>query len=238
MRTTTIELAKKLAKRLRSDLAEAGIEITHSFALELIAHQHGVRDWNELSARSSHGPGQSQTVDVVTQPMTVGELRGLLEGVPDHAEMHATHPDGPLPSATATMLPATGGHVRHDPLRDVDQFVLLSEFGTGRYQAPAEATFEVERLTEEAEDAEQLFEAVSAATEHLRGGAAYRAGRDDDAGRITWTWTSDSTPLAPILDAARKAFSGLHPRGWRVIEDPAPLAVSPPNGRILRDLAR
>ena len=57
MRSTTIELAKKLAKRLRSDLAGAGIEITHSFALELIAHQHGVRDWNELSARSSHGPG-------------------------------------------------------------------------------------------------------------------------------------------------------------------------------------
>ncbi|WP_432489197.1 glyoxalase superfamily protein [Kineococcus sp. SYSU DK018] len=238
MRSTTIELAKKLAKRLRSDLAEAGIEITHSFALELIAHQHGVRDWNELSARSSHGPGRTQTVDVVTQPMTVGELRGLLEGVPDHAEVHATHPDSPLPSATASMLPATGGHVRHDSRQDVDQFVLLSEFGTGRYQAPAEATFEVERFSEEAADAEQLFAAVSAATEHLRGGAAYRAGRDDAAGRITWTWTSDSTPLAPILDAARKAFSDLHPWGWRVIEDPAPLAVNPPYGRILRHLAR
>ena len=177
-------------------------------------------------------------MDVVTQPMTVGELRGLLARVPDHAEVHATHPDSPLPSATASMLPATGGHVRHDPHRDVDQFILLSEFGTGRYQAPAEASFEVERLTEEAADAEQLFAAVSAATEHLRGGAAYRAGRDDEAGRITWIWTSDSTPLAPILDAARKAFSNLHPRGWRVIENPAPLAVNPPYGRILRDLAQ
>lgn len=111
---------------------------------------------------------------------------------------------------------------RHDPLRDIDQFVLLSEFGTGRYQAPAEATFEVERLTPEAADADQVFEAVSAATENLRGGADYRAGRDDAAGRITWTWTSDSTPLAPIVAAARKTFSDLHPRGWRIVEDPTP----------------
>ena len=100
------------------------------------------------------------------------------------------------------MLPATGGHVRHDPRQGVDQFVLLSEFGTGRYQAPAEATYAVQRLAEDAADAGQLFEALSAATEHLRGGADYRAGRDDAAGRMTWTWTSDSTPLAPILDAA------------------------------------
>jgi catechol 2,3-dioxygenase-like lactoylglutathione lyase family enzyme len=42
--------AKKLAKRLREDLAAAGTEIPHSLALELTAHQLAAKDWNVLSA--------------------------------------------------------------------------------------------------------------------------------------------------------------------------------------------
>lgn len=41
---------KAQAKRLRSDLADAGREISHAQALETIAHQWGARDWNTLSA--------------------------------------------------------------------------------------------------------------------------------------------------------------------------------------------
>ncbi|GII76285.1 glyoxalase [Sphaerisporangium rufum] len=47
-----IERAKRLARTLRRDLAEAGVDISHSFALELVAHQHGVKDWNVLVARA------------------------------------------------------------------------------------------------------------------------------------------------------------------------------------------
>jgi catechol 2,3-dioxygenase-like lactoylglutathione lyase family enzyme len=50
MTSTTSEHAKKLAKLLREDLAAAGVEIPHSLALELIAHQFGARDWNVLAA--------------------------------------------------------------------------------------------------------------------------------------------------------------------------------------------
>lgn len=43
---------KAQAKRLRTRLRESGTEISHSEALEMIAAQHGARDWNTLSARA------------------------------------------------------------------------------------------------------------------------------------------------------------------------------------------
>ena len=43
---------KAQAKRLRAKLRESGTKISHSEALEMIAGQHGARDWNTLSART------------------------------------------------------------------------------------------------------------------------------------------------------------------------------------------
>ncbi len=62
MASTHIDLAKKLAKRLREDLAAAGTDIPHSLALELIAHQLAGKDWNVLSAAltSSDGPNPAR----------------------------------------------------------------------------------------------------------------------------------------------------------------------------------
>ena len=42
---------KSMARRLRADLAARGVVLTHSEALEVVAHQYGVRDWNTLAAR-------------------------------------------------------------------------------------------------------------------------------------------------------------------------------------------
>jgi catechol 2,3-dioxygenase-like lactoylglutathione lyase family enzyme len=42
---------KSMAKRLRADLGERGVEISHSEALETVAHLHGHRDWNTMAAR-------------------------------------------------------------------------------------------------------------------------------------------------------------------------------------------
>ncbi|MEM6940789.1 MAG: glyoxalase superfamily protein [Pseudomonadota bacterium] len=56
MTTTQIpprDVLKAQAKRLRGDLAKRGNPITHAQALETIAHQWGVRDWNTLSAQSA-----------------------------------------------------------------------------------------------------------------------------------------------------------------------------------------
>ena len=46
----TLPGLKAQAKRLRADLAGQGTQASHSDALEMVAHLHGARDWNTLSA--------------------------------------------------------------------------------------------------------------------------------------------------------------------------------------------
>ncbi|MFT6676806.1 MAG: hypothetical protein ACJAVM_003011 [Sulfitobacter sp.] len=57
------DVLKAQAKRLRSDLAARGQNISHAEALETIAHQWGMRDWNTIAAKASNAhpgwaPGQ------------------------------------------------------------------------------------------------------------------------------------------------------------------------------------
>ncbi len=44
---------KAMARRLRQTLADRGVEVSHSEALELVAQQYGARDWNTLAAEVS-----------------------------------------------------------------------------------------------------------------------------------------------------------------------------------------
>jgi lactoylglutathione lyase len=56
---------KNMARRLRQDLAESGVAVSHSQALEMVAHQHGARDWNTLAAdigKASAAPSRSDRV--------------------------------------------------------------------------------------------------------------------------------------------------------------------------------
>jgi hypothetical protein len=52
----SLEDLKDQAKRLRETLARQGTQINHSKALELIAGQHGFRDWNTLHAKIGNEP--------------------------------------------------------------------------------------------------------------------------------------------------------------------------------------
>ncbi len=52
----SLDELKAQAKSLRASLANAGDEIGHGRALELIAHQHGFRDWNTLHAAVGNRP--------------------------------------------------------------------------------------------------------------------------------------------------------------------------------------
>lgn len=61
----SIEAAKAQAKRLRSALQAEGTDISHSQALELVAHQHGFRDWNTLHARIGNQP---------PKPLAIGDV--------------------------------------------------------------------------------------------------------------------------------------------------------------------
>ena len=47
----TVDEAKAQAKALRAGLQSQGSVISHAQALELVARQHGARDWNTLHAR-------------------------------------------------------------------------------------------------------------------------------------------------------------------------------------------
>ena len=57
-----IDALKEQAKRLRQELAAAGTVIGHSRSLELLAHQHGYRDWNTLHAAIGNRPPSSPVV--------------------------------------------------------------------------------------------------------------------------------------------------------------------------------
>ena len=46
----TFAEAKKLAKALRKRLADQGVVLGHSQALEKVAHDHGYKDWNGFHA--------------------------------------------------------------------------------------------------------------------------------------------------------------------------------------------
>ncbi|ANK83516.1 MAG: hypothetical protein TEF_15075 [Rhizobiales bacterium NRL2] len=64
---------KRQAKRLRASLEAAGQTVGHGRALELIAHQHGYRDWNTLHAAIGNRPPPP--------PLSVGQqVRGRYLG--------------------------------------------------------------------------------------------------------------------------------------------------------------
>lgn len=46
----SIEQAKQMATKLKSSLAQRDLTLSHSAALETVAHQLGFRDWNTASA--------------------------------------------------------------------------------------------------------------------------------------------------------------------------------------------
>ena len=80
-----IEELKAQAKRLRQAMNDRGTTLTHSAALELIARQHGARDWNTLAAlaaKPNTGPKTSLFVGAhirgryLNQPFT-GEILAL-----------------------------------------------------------------------------------------------------------------------------------------------------------------
>lgn len=71
---------KAQAKRLRQLLAAEGVEVGHAQALELIAQDHGYRDWNTLSAELKN----------TQPPVAVGErVTGHYQGQPFRAEVRA-----------------------------------------------------------------------------------------------------------------------------------------------------
>jgi len=53
-----LDALKAQARRLRKSLEAEGNFISHSEALELVAHQYGMRDWNTLHAAAGNRPAE------------------------------------------------------------------------------------------------------------------------------------------------------------------------------------
>jgi hypothetical protein len=70
---------KDQAKRLRGALEQEGNFVSHSEALEILAQQHGCRDWNTLSAALGNRP---------VEPLVLGQtVQGRYLGQTFHAEV-------------------------------------------------------------------------------------------------------------------------------------------------------
>ncbi|WP_339747534.1 glyoxalase superfamily protein [uncultured Maricaulis sp.] len=68
-----LEILKAQAKRLRQSLTAEGNFITHSEALELLAHQHGYRDWNTLHAAAGNRPAAPLTLGATITGLYLGQ---------------------------------------------------------------------------------------------------------------------------------------------------------------------
>ncbi len=92
MTTPTLDTLKTQAKALRQALQVAGTAVTHAQALELVARQHGARDWNTLHARvtRTNAPPELALGDRVTGRYLgqaySGEVIGL-SGPASHREV-------------------------------------------------------------------------------------------------------------------------------------------------------
>lgn len=76
----TLAQIKAQAKRLRQLMADEGVAIGHSQALELIAQHYAYRDWNTLSAQ----------LKKTQPPVAVGDwVTGHYQGMPFGAEVHS-----------------------------------------------------------------------------------------------------------------------------------------------------
>ena len=77
----SLDTLKAQAKNLRRALENEGNFISHSEALELVAHQHGYRDWNTAHAAAGNRPAP---------PLAIGQqVRGRYLGQPVRGEIIA-----------------------------------------------------------------------------------------------------------------------------------------------------
>lgn len=99
-----VEALKAQARRLRDSLAATGAPVSHSRSLELLAAQHGFRDWNTLHAAAARpqpnrpmapiAVGDRVRGDYLGQPFTgeVLALRQIAGGTHHEVTLHFDEP--------------------------------------------------------------------------------------------------------------------------------------------------
>ena len=78
-----VETYKAQARRLREALSADGVAVSHGRALELVARQNGVRDWNTLSAQATMAGPAAAMPQNSAAPFAVGDrIEGTFNGRP------------------------------------------------------------------------------------------------------------------------------------------------------------
>lgn len=79
-----VPVLKAQAKRLRASMAKDGDFISHAEALEYLAHQFGMRDWNTLHARAKArqpNPGELHLVSRISGTYLGHEFTGEVTAI-------------------------------------------------------------------------------------------------------------------------------------------------------------
>jgi len=89
--TATSSDYKTHARRLRDALAAEGVALSHGRALDIVARQHGARDWNTLSAnaKTASPPGNvAAASETGAAPFAVGDtVEGTFNGRAAHGRV-------------------------------------------------------------------------------------------------------------------------------------------------------
>ncbi|QGX98509.1 hypothetical protein EI983_09540 [Roseovarius faecimaris] len=80
---------KAQARRLRAAMADQGRPMTHATALETVAHQWGLRDWNTLSALAPDTAPPWQIGQRVTGRYLGQPFKGRIKSVAQTGDSHA-----------------------------------------------------------------------------------------------------------------------------------------------------
>lgn len=117
--TSSLDDLKQQAKRLRAKLAEQGQPISHSAALEMLAAQHGFKDWNTLAAIAGATPAANERGDMSARFQLGNRIDGAYLGQNFQGEILGVHG---LPDRRYRLT------VRFDEPVDVVEFDGFSNF--------------------------------------------------------------------------------------------------------------
>lgn len=217
----TPTFAKDRARLLRQDLAAAGFDVTHSLALELVAHQHGFVDWNTLAAtdgwrRPAEPYVELEAYEHVSSTLTVGELRSVIKGHPDAMAVVVSQPGEPGSTTSSVML--AGSVVVQPSMTSNHRPALEIEgtYATGRYLVPRRLAFEVSGLPVGGGPVvADLIDSVQTAVEDLGFRGERSMNNDLETGTVVWTFQAyEGMPLSAAEDAVRRVVRRLDPGTW------------------------
>ncbi|WP_193605642.1 DUF6225 family protein [Nocardioides dongkuii] len=220
----TPAIAKERARLLRQELAAAGFDVPHSLTLELVAHQHGFRDWNTLAATQNQirsVPPRVERDDYVhaSSPITLGELRLAMEGRPDDTPVLVSHPDEPGGTRSSS-LPAVSAVVRPSLLHDQQPALTVAgDFPSGTYLLPRRLTLELSGIeVDEESEVAAAIKAVEAAIDALGYRDEWWMSNDvETGGGLIWQFRANGeVPLTAIEAAVRRATARHSASGWVV----------------------